>query len=65
MARISRDVRFEARRDLFYSTPELETTPSIEENTLYQGTAFEYEGGFDGLFALAKKRCYQGGIYFP
>jgi hypothetical protein len=41
MVRIIRDVRLKARRD-FYFTPELETTAI--ENTLYQGTTFEYEG---------------------
>jgi hypothetical protein len=42
MVRISRDVRLKASKD-FYFTPELETTAVIE-NTLYQGTTFEYEG---------------------
>ena len=41
MVRISRDVRLKGRKD-FYFTPELETTTI--ENTLYQGTTFEYEG---------------------
>jgi hypothetical protein len=41
MVRISRDVRLKGRKD-FYFTPELETTAI--ENTLYQGTTFEYEG---------------------
>ena len=41
MVRISRDVRLTARKD-FYFTPEVETTAI--ENTLYQGTTFEYEG---------------------
>jgi hypothetical protein len=41
MVRISRDVRLKVRRD-FYFTPETET--SAIENTLYQGTTFEYEG---------------------
>ena len=41
MVRISRDVRLKARKD-FYFTPELKT-PSIE-NTLNDGTTFEYEG---------------------
>lgn len=41
MVRISRDVRLKARRD-FYFRPELETTAI--DNTLYQGTTFEYEG---------------------
>jgi hypothetical protein len=41
MVRIIRDVRLKARRD-FYFTPELETTAI--ENTLYQGTTYEYEG---------------------
>ncbi len=41
MVRIIRDVRLKARRD-FYFTPELETTAI--ENTLNQGTTFEYEG---------------------
>jgi hypothetical protein len=41
MVRISRDVRLKARKD-FYFTPEVETTAI--ENTLYQGTMFEYEG---------------------
>jgi hypothetical protein len=41
MVRISRDVKLKARKD-FYFTPELETTAI--ENTLYQGTTFEYEG---------------------
>jgi hypothetical protein len=43
MVRINRDVRLKARRD-FYFTPELETTTTAIENTLYQGTTFEYEG---------------------
>jgi hypothetical protein len=41
MVRISRDVRLKARKD-FYFTPTVETTAI--ENTLYQGTTFEYEG---------------------
>ena len=41
MVRISRDVRLKARKD-FYFPPELETTAI--DNTLYQGTMFEYEG---------------------
>ena len=41
MVRISRDVRIKARKD-FYFTLEVETT--VIENTLYQGTTFEYEG---------------------
>jgi hypothetical protein len=41
MVRIIRDVRLKARKD-FYFTPELETTAI--ENTLNQGTTFEYEG---------------------
>ena len=41
MVRISRDVKLKARKDLYF-TPELETTAI--ENTLYQGTTFEYEG---------------------
>ena len=41
MVRISRDVRIKARKD-FYFTLEVETTAI--ENTLYQGTTFEYEG---------------------
>jgi hypothetical protein len=41
MVRISRDVRLKARKD-FYFTPTIETTAI--ENTLYQGTTFEYEG---------------------
>ena len=39
--RISRDVRLKARKD-FYFTPEVKT-PAIE-NTLNDGTTFEYEG---------------------
>jgi hypothetical protein len=41
MVRISRDVKLKARKD-FYFTPEIETTAI--DNTLYQGTTFEYEG---------------------
>jgi hypothetical protein len=41
MVRINRDVRLKSRRD-FYFMPELETTAI--ENTLDQGTTFEYEG---------------------
>jgi hypothetical protein len=41
MVRISRDVKLKARRD-FYFTPEVET--AAIDNTLYQGTTFEYEG---------------------
>ena len=41
MVRISRDVRLTSRKDLYF-TPEVET--AAIENTLYQGTTFEYEG---------------------
>jgi hypothetical protein len=41
MVRISRDVKLKARKD-FYFRPEVETTAI--ENTLYQGTTFDYEG---------------------
>jgi hypothetical protein len=41
MVRISRDAKLKARKD-FYFEPEVET--AAIENTLYQGTTFEYEG---------------------
>jgi len=41
MVRISRDVKLKARKH-FYFPPELEATAI--DNTLYQGTMFEYEG---------------------
>jgi hypothetical protein len=42
MVRISRDVKLKSRKDFSYLAPEVETTAT--ENTLYQGTTFEYEG---------------------
>jgi methyltransferase-like protein len=50
MVRISRDVRLKSRKD-FYFTPTVETTTI--ENTLNQGTTFEYEG-LDWLATTSK-----------
>ncbi|HKH85953.1 MAG TPA: hypothetical protein VKA40_05330 [Nitrososphaera sp.] len=41
MVNISRDVKLKSRKDLYF-TPELET--AAFENSLYQGSTFDYEG---------------------